>query len=103
MCILYFIDLFIFINYTSRGTDTSRFLTLAKSGAIIGEPTLCKLLVSEVVAQGAESHKIVASANVDDVLASAPVVTVDTYEGPKRKGRPPEATTKSKPTAPVRE
>jgi hypothetical protein len=67
------------LQHTSRGTDTSRFLTLAKPGAIIGEPTLRKLLVSEVVAQGAESHKIVASANVDDVLASAPVATVDTY------------------------
>ncbi len=44
------------LGYVSRGVDENRFLTAAKPGVIIGERTLRKTMVSELVVQGQESQ-----------------------------------------------
>ncbi len=82
------------LQHVSRGSEPSRFTTLAKPGVILGEVTLRRQLASEAILQGKDSEQIPESENVAAVLASAPVRAVDTYavDGepvPKRgRGRP---------------
>jgi len=82
------------LSHTSQGSDKGRFLTIAKPGTIIGEPTFRKLLASEVINQCKASEEITASANVDAVLASSQEEREESR--PKRRG-------KAKPTLPVKE
>jgi hypothetical protein len=79
----------------SRGVELSRYITLAKPRAIIGEASLRRKLASEVILQSKESEIIPTAASVDVVLASAPVPVADTYtsvdgDAPakRRRGRP---------------
>ncbi len=78
------------LQHISRDGDSGRYLTLAKPGAIIGEPTFRRLIASELVDQGQASRIIPASQNVEEELASDPLPVADSYEGekgPKRRGR----------------
>ena len=57
----------------SRGDDNSRYLTLGKPGAIIGQVTFRKLLASVLILASQESQVMPSASNVDAVLAAAPL------------------------------
>ena len=64
-------------------------LTLGKPGAIIGQVTFPKHLASELILASQKSQVMLSASNVDAVLAAAPLLEKDVYEGPKkRRGRP---------------
>jgi hypothetical protein len=82
------------LEHVSRGVAENRFLTLAKPGVIVGEPTLRKTMSSELIVQAQESQVIPSASNIAEILATAPAQCEDVYSmedrpEPKKRGRKP--------------